>query len=123
MSLSGHGDPMQAAHSECRLISGIFAQCLQLALGVLAGSTLVYKRHTEISNQRPYDVWLMDVSKQGVQSVFVHFSNIALSVIFASMPFESASTSHDECAFYFISFVLDTCLGESSHTQSTSSSD
>lgn len=109
-------------HSECHLISGVFAQCLQIILGLLAMSTLVYKRHTETVTQRPYEVWLMDVSKQGVQSVFIHFTNIALAVVFSGMmelegnsgsseAAGAAGHSHDECAFYFISFVLDTFLG------------
>jgi len=54
----------------------------------------------------------MDVSKQGVQSVFVHFINIALSIFFSSLSLTlTEGTRGDECAFYFISFILDTALG------------
>lgn len=99
-------------HSDCKLISGYFATGLQVVLGLIAMSTLLYKRYViEADNPRPYDTWLMDCSKQGVQSVFIHFSNIALAIIFANLPFDNSSASHDECAFYFITFVLDTFLG------------
>lgn len=107
-------------HSECRLLQGSYATALQLLLGLVSMSALLYKRYVvEADRPRSADVWLMDVSKQGVQSVFLHFTNMFSSILFAqfqsrndhnSSP-ETSSYTHDECAFYFITFVLDTFLG------------
>ena len=52
----------------------------------------------------------MDVSKQIISSVIIHFCNIGLSILFAKLNLTPDSPS-DECAFYFISFVLDTIVG------------
>jgi hypothetical protein len=82
---------------------------LQLVLGVTALMSLIYKRQTE-SPRRPFDVWFMDVSKQGFSSVLVHFWNIGLSIIFANLS-SNDNRASDECAFYFINFLLDTFVG------------
>lgn len=98
---------------ECKLLSGTFAQFLQICIGIFALSSLLYKRHVvEEEPRRAFEVWLMDVSKQIVQSVFMHFGNIALAIVFANLSLSAENdSSHDECAFYFMSFCLDTFLG------------
>lgn len=54
----------------------------------------------------------MDVSKQGLSNLFIHFANIGLSILFAKLALQSGADVHgDECAFYFISNVLDTFCG------------
>lgn len=101
--------------SQCRLLSGTYASMLQVFLGVFSLSSLFYKRwivESESASMRPYEVWLMDVSKQAVQSVFVHFGNIFLSIVFVGLHMDdNPSSSGDECAFYFLSFILDTVVG------------
>jgi hypothetical protein len=47
---------------ECELL-GPFAILVQISLGVLAISSLLYKRHLE-SPRRPFQVWGFDISKQ-----------------------------------------------------------
>lgn len=86
---------------------------VQVFIGVFAAASLVYKRILEPPNsRRPVSIWLMDVSKQGVSSVVIHFSNILLAIIYASMDiFQSGEQEGDECAFYFIGFVMDTIVG------------
>lgn len=101
---------------QCRLLSGSYASMLQVFLGVFSLSSLFYKRwivESESPAMRPYEVWLMDVSKQAVQSVFVHFGNIALAIVFAGLHMDDnpSASSGDECAFYFLSFMLDTLVG------------
>ena len=74
-------------------------------------SSLVYKReYVETSPRRPVNIWLMDISKQGISSVIIHFCNIGLSILFAKLSL-TPERSSDECAFYFLSFVLDTIVG------------
>ena len=71
----------------------------------------MYKRYVvEKDPKRPFDVWVMDVTKQVIQSVFVHFSNIGLAIMISDVAL-SDEKDHDECAFYFISFALDTFVG------------
>ena len=55
----------------------------------------------------------MDVSKQAIGSIFIHFWNIGLSILFARKLEDSSDTSNqsDECAFYFLSFLFDTIFG------------
>ena len=105
-------DGTPQAVAQCKLIQGEFATMLQIFLGLLSMGTLLFKRYVHEDNPRPYEVWLMDVSKQSVQSVLVHSINIALSIVFASLSLTtSRPAGGDQCAFYFISFLLDTVLG------------
>ena len=54
----------------------------------------------------------MDVSKQAASSVFIHFWNIGLSILFANTILDGVELSNgDECSFYFLSFLFDTILG------------
>jgi hypothetical protein len=97
----------------CQLLGGIFATAIQVFLGIVAIGTLLYKRALEDQHtRRPYEIWLLDVSKQCLANVVIHFSNIGLSILFAKLSIESGKDiQSDECAFYFISNVLDTCIG------------
>ena len=59
----------------------------------------------------------MDISKQAISSVFIHFWNITFSIFFAKTVFEKSKSefgvgeNSDECAFYFLCFLFDTILG------------
>lgn len=64
--------------SECKLMSGLFADVVQLVLGGVAVSTLVFKRYRE-RPRRPWRIWFMDVSKQGLGALFAHVLNLFLS--------------------------------------------
>jgi hypothetical protein len=109
---------VSSSEQTCKVLSGTFATALQVLLGFISMSTLFYKRWiVEVENPRTYEVWLMDVSKQGVQSIFMHFTNIFLAVVFASIQEMAphtggdSSASHDECAFYFLQFLADSAIG------------
>jgi hypothetical protein len=96
---------------QCTLLEGGFAMFLQFMIGIVALSSLVYKRYVvEPEPRRPYEVWCMDVGKQVIQSVFIHFSNIGLAIMISDVALNGKG-EHDECAFYFISFTLDTFVG------------
>lgn len=97
--------------NSCHLLGGMFASSIQVFIGLVGGSTLIYKRALETDEiRRPFDIWILDVSKQGFASVLVHFANIWLSMVFAHLSLVSDSHA-DECSFYFITYVLDTCFG------------
>ncbi|CAO3642029.1 unnamed protein product [Cunninghamella blakesleeana] len=55
----------------CQLMD-TFAVFIQLCLATIAFSTLLLKRHRE-KPQRPLPIYLMDISKQVIGSIFVHF--------------------------------------------------
>ena len=96
---------------ECVLLEGAFAILLQISIGVFALSSLVYKRYVvEPEPRRPFQIWVMDVTKQVIQSMFVHFSNIGLAIMMSAWALGD-DRHHDECALYFMSFTLDTFVG------------
>lgn len=97
---------------KCHLLGGTFSLWIQVFIGAVAAATLIYKRSVAEHPRRPLEIWMMDVSKQAVSSVIVHFWNIGLAIIFSKLAITSVShSSGDECAFYFISFFFDTAFG------------
>ncbi len=106
-------------NGECRLL-GPFAILIQSSLGLLAISSLVFKRWRE-RPQRPVKVWAFDVSKQVVGSVLLHISNL-LMAMFSSGRFSShpdhpnVQTRMDDggdhyqpnpCAMYLLNLAID----------------
>lgn len=73
------GSPKDDDKGECRLL-GPFALFVQLALGALALTSLVYKRWRE-RPQRPLKIWFFDASKQVFGSVLVHVANVFMSML------------------------------------------
>lgn len=70
---------MQAPMAEkCVLLSGTFASLVQLSLAAIALATLLYKRHLE-RPRRPWLVWTLDVSKQGLGALYAHVLNIFIA--------------------------------------------
>mmetsp|Transcript_3670 Transcript_3670/g.3272 ORF Transcript_3670/g.3272 Transcript_3670/m.3272 type:complete len:249 (-) Transcript_3670:134-880(-) len=98
--------------SSCHLLAGNFATSLQIFIGIIAGFSLIYKRYFVESNLRPLHVWLLDVSKQVFSSMIIHVWNICQSIIFSNISTQNGnSNGTDECANYFMYFLLDTVLG------------
>ena len=85
--------------SECKLLSDVFSYLIQIFLGLVAISSLVYKRYLE-RPQRPWKIWGFDVGKQLVGGFFVHLGNIAVSSYILN------KAGGDECAWYFINFFI-----------------
>lgn len=90
--------------SECKLLSDAFSYLIQIFLGLVSISSLVYKRYLE-RPQRPWKIWGFDVGKQLVGGFFVHLGNIAVSSYILN------KAGGDECAWYFINFFVDCTLG------------
>ncbi|KXS11050.1 hypothetical protein M427DRAFT_158615 [Gonapodya prolifera JEL478] len=97
--------PSPPAQENCQLLDD-WAIFVQLLLAALAFSTLVYKRHRE-HPKRPWNIWMLDTSKQVIGQGFMHVSNIVLSWIMGG---ESKSVSNP-CVYYFLNFFIDTTLG------------
>ncbi|KAK6512248.1 hypothetical protein TWF481_001138 [Arthrobotrys musiformis] len=119
--LAARDDPPPGDHEEgeCELL-GSFALLVQGALGLLALSSLVYKRWRE-RPQRPVKIWFFDVSKQVVGSVLVHIANLVLALLssgkFDTTPHPSRLMRRDDdyhpnpCSFYLLNLAIDTTVG------------
>ena len=114
-------DSDDESSGECKLL-GPFAILVQAALGVLALSSLVFKRWRE-RPQRPLKVWGFDVSKQVVGSILLHLANLFMSML-SSGQFDDlakaaattlvADTSEyqpNPCSFYLLNLAIDTTIG------------
>jgi len=122
-STSTQASPMESDdNSECHLL-GPYALVVQGALGLLALSSLVYKRWRE-TPRRPLKIWFFDVSKQVFGSVLLHLANILMSML-SSGKFDVAAKakaaqqyagSDDEgsqpnpCSFYLLNLAIDVWL-------------
>ncbi|KAF2012268.1 hypothetical protein BU24DRAFT_397253 [Aaosphaeria arxii CBS 175.79] len=107
--------PMDENDNECHLL-GSYALIVQGALGLLAVSSLVYKRWRE-TPRRPLKIWFFDVSKQVFGSVLLHLANIVMSM-FSSGKFDVAAKTVAEdgqqpnpCSFYLLNLAIDTTIG------------
>ena len=74
----------------CHIVKGAYADCVQLALGVLAIGSLVVKRYVE-KPRRSWKVWALDVSKQAAGGLFAHALNLLLAMFLSY-----ASAGHDK---------------------------
>ncbi|KAF2455237.1 Vaculolar membrane protein-domain-containing protein [Lineolata rhizophorae] len=107
---------------ECHLL-GPFALLVQGALGVLALTSLVYKRWRE-TPRRPLKIWWFDVSKQVFGSVLIHVANLFMSMLSsgsfdvnqkakeaASFVQDATKTQPNPCSFYLLNLAIDTTIG------------
>ena len=97
--------------SDCTLVSGYFARLIQIFLGIIAVSSLYLKRQIEVP-RRPFQVWVLDASKQTVAAGCAHVFNMTFAILFSHY-LPSTSRQHNECTFYFINGFVDTTIGVS----------
>lgn len=110
-------------NGECHLL-GSYALLVQGALGLLAVSSLVYKRWRE-TPRRPLKIWFFDASKQVFGSVLLHLANILMSML-SSGKFDVAANTQattqlakpddagkqpNPCSFYLLNLAIDTTIG------------
>lgn len=88
----------------CSMV-GFLGIMIQLVLGVLSFSVLIFKRIRQ-KPQRPWKIWIFDTSKQLVSQMMAHFMNLTISIALAYQ-----DSSSDECLWYFTINVLDNTLG------------
>ncbi|KAF6012444.1 hypothetical protein HII13_001494 [Brettanomyces bruxellensis] len=73
-------EPDSPRRDRCEIL-GPFSLLIQGCLGILALSSLVWKRFHEYPNRRPWRVWFFDVSKQVLGALGVHLLNIGMSIL------------------------------------------
>lgn len=113
-------------NGECHLL-GPYALIVQGALGLLAVSSLAYKRWRE-TPRRPLKIWFFDVSKQVFGSVLLHLANILMSML-SSGKFDVAANTKatpqyagaddqgnqpNPCSFYLLNLAIDVCIPDCS---------
>ena len=87
---------------KCELL-GIFGFFIQFVLGVFCFSILIIKRQLE-SPKRSTIIWLLDISKQGISTLLLHFFNLFFSVAVSS-------ENEDQCVWYLNNVFLDGTIG------------
>ena len=87
---------------KCELL-GIFGFFVQLILGIVCFSVLIIKRQLE-NPKRYIIIWLLDISKQGVSTLLLHFFNLFFSIAVST---ENA----DQCVWYLNNVLLDGTIG------------
>ncbi|ETV95750.1 hypothetical protein, variant 1 [Aphanomyces invadans] len=97
-----------APAERCTLLNGTFNDLIQVMLGLIALSVLIFKRYHE-HPRRPMKIWIFDASKQLIGAGVAHAANLAIAIALTGLA--KGRTDADQCAFYFINFTLDTTLG------------
>lgn len=94
-------EPEKAATCELIGLTGII---IQIVLGALSFSILIYKRSQE-RPRRPWKIWSLDTSKQLTSQMFAHFINLFISMQLSSQ------LENDACIWYFTTNVFDNTIG------------
>uniref|UniRef100_A0A7S2YKT1 Uncharacterized protein n=1 Tax=Entomoneis paludosa TaxID=265537 RepID=A0A7S2YKT1_9STRA len=86
-----------------------FTVAVQLILAVIALASLWVKRMQEVP-RRLFWTWFMDVFKQGMGACYAHVLNMVIAAVLA-VNMRGDVELKDQCAWYGISFLIDTTLG------------
>lgn len=88
-----------------------FTVFVQLLLAFFALMSLWFKRQTE-RPKRKFRTWFLDVSKQGVGACYAHVLNMIIAAIIVNNDNGVNNTSlKDQCAWYGMTYLVDTTLG------------
>lgn len=86
-----------------------FTVFVQMLLSALALASLWIKRQQE-EPKRKFNTWIYDVTKQGAGAVFAHVMNMVIAAILVNNT-RGETVLEDQCAWYGISYLIDTTLG------------
>jgi hypothetical protein len=86
-----------------------FTILVQLLLACFALASLWIKRLREVP-KRTFRTWLLDVSKQGFGACYAHVMNMVIAAII-SQNVRGNTVLQDQCAWYGMSYLIDTTLG------------
>jgi hypothetical protein len=86
-----------------------FTVLVQIFLALFALAFLWIKRMNE-TPQRTFKTWSLDISKQGFGACYAHVLNMVIAAII-SQNIRGDTVLEDQCAWYGISFMIDTTLG------------
>ena len=101
-SFLGPSEKELQQEGKCELL-GMFGFFIQFVLGVFCFSILVIKRQLE-KPKRSFIIWLLDISKQGISTLLLHFFNLFFSVLVTS-------ENEDQCVWYLNNVILDGTIG------------
>jgi hypothetical protein len=90
-------------YSSCEIF-GFAGVVIQIVLAAMSFSVLFYKRYTE-NPKRPWKIWALDTSKQGISQTLAHFINVMISLDL------STKMSTCACNWYFSTNILDNTFG------------
>jgi len=94
----------------CKLLSDAYSVILQLFIALMALVSLFYKReYVDKEPKRPFLVWALDVSKQGISEGTLHIYNIAFGILLPLL--ERDDRDIDQCAWYLVNELMDTIIG------------
>ena len=92
----------------CQLVDDAFSILIQCVLGFFALLSLSVKRITE-NPKRPFRVFIYDISKQVVGSLYAHGLNILIAI---NVSHNSVNNRYsDQCMWYFVNFLVDVFFG------------
>ena len=86
-----------------------FTVFIQILLGFAALASLYIKRIREVP-RRTFTTWFLDVSKQGFGACYAHVCNMVIAALI-SKNIRGDSVLDDQCAWYAMSYLIDTTLG------------
>ena len=101
-SFLGASEKELQQEGKCELL-GMFGFFIQFVLGVFCFSILIIKRQLE-SPKRSTIIWLLDISKQGISTLLLHFFNLFFSVAVSD-------ENEDQCVWYLNNVLLDGTIG------------
>ena len=90
-----------------------FTVFVQLLLAGIALGSLYIKRMQE-HPRRLFRIWFLDVSKQGLGAGYAHVLNMIIATVISRNPRGGANGEgnlDDECAWYGMSYFIDTTVG------------
>lgn len=93
--------------AECKILNDNFSYAMQYVLGFLCLLSLVAKWHFERPRRLCW-VFLLDGSKQFIAALWYHILNMLFAVFFSR---GHEGLPADECAWYFVNFIIDTTFG------------
>jgi hypothetical protein len=87
-----------------------FTVLVQMALALAAVASLYIKRMQE-SPRRTFRTWFLDVSKQAFGACYAHVLNMLIAGIISQNIRGDTYELDDQCAWYGLSYLIDTTLG------------
>mmetsp|Transcript_9407 Transcript_9407/g.19763 ORF Transcript_9407/g.19763 Transcript_9407/m.19763 type:complete len:291 (-) Transcript_9407:356-1228(-) len=87
-----------------------FTVFVQLLLAFFALMSLWFKRQSE-TPRRKFRTWFLDVSKQGVGACYAHVLNMIIAAIIVNNGDGPNNSLNDQCAWYGMTYLVDTTVG------------
>lgn len=87
-----------------------FTVFVQLLLAFFGLMSLWFKRQAE-TPKRKFRTWFLDVSKQGLGACYAHVLNMIIAAIIVNSDDNVSNDLNDQCAWYGMTYIIDTTLG------------